>query len=51
MLTLRVLATGSSGNCYFLRHDNGVLILDGGIPSKDIKKALNWRLEGIQAMI
>lgn len=51
MLKLETLATSSSGNCYLLCHDNEVLILDGGIPSKEIKKALNWQLKGIQAMI
>jgi phosphoribosyl 1,2-cyclic phosphodiesterase len=37
MLTLNVLASGSSGNSYLLSCDNETLILDCGIPIKEIK--------------
>lgn len=48
MLTLNCLASGSSGNCYFLYGDDGkVLILDCGIGVKEIKKALDFDLSKI----
>lgn len=48
-MKLKCIATGSSGNCYALTSDNGeTLILDCGIPIKEIKKGLNWNIIGIQ---
>lgn len=47
MLTLKVLATGSSGNCYLLDSGKEVLILDCGIPIKQIKKGLNFNVSRI----
>ncbi len=47
MINLRVLATGSSGNCYLLDNGKETLILDCGIPIKDIKKGLNWDISRI----
>lgn len=44
MITLNVLATGSSGNCYLLNCDGKILILDAGIPTRDIKRGLNYDL-------
>ncbi len=34
------LASGSSGNCYYLGNENGGILIDVGIPIKDIRKAL-----------
>lgn len=36
MLTLKCLATGSSGNCYLLNSETETLILDCGIPVKEV---------------
>ena len=44
MLTLKTLSTGSSGNCYLLSTENETLILDCGIPIKDIKKGLEYNI-------
>lgn len=38
------LGSGSSGNCYILEFNSGdIIILDAGVPFKDIKKALGYR--------
>ena len=47
MLKLKCLATGSSGNCYLLSTENETLILDCGIPIKDIKKGLDFDLSKV----
>ncbi len=39
------LASGSSGNCYYLGNENGGILIDVGIPFSDISKALSH--EGI----
>lgn len=36
MQTLKVLASGSSGNCYLLSAGDEVLILDCGIPIREV---------------
>ena len=44
-MKLKCIETGSSGNCYTLTANKGeTLILDCGIPIKEIKKGLNWNI-------
>ena len=51
-MTLKCLGSSSSGNCYLLTSESGeTLILDCGIPIKEIKKGLNWNIRGIKGMI
>lgn len=51
-MKLKCIATGSSGNCYTLTSNIGeTLILDCGIPIKEIKKGLNWNIMGIQGAV
>ena len=47
MLTLKCLATGSSGNCYLLSSETETLILDCGLPIKEIKKGLDWDISRV----
>lgn len=44
---IKVLASGSSGNCYLLETSNETLILECGISFKDIKKGLNFDLSKV----
>lgn len=50
-MILKCLASGSSGNCYLLECREEVLILDCGIPIKQIKQGLNWNLGGIEGVV
>lgn len=51
-MKLKCIATGSAGNCYTLTSNSGeTLILDCGIPIREIKKGLNWDIRGIQGVI
>lgn len=52
MMKLKCIATGSTGNCYALTSGSGeTLILDCGIPIKEIKKGLNWDITGVVGAI
>ena len=44
---IKVLATGSKGNCYLIEVGKEKLILELGIPFKEILKNLNFKLEGV----
>ena len=44
---IKVLASGSSGNCYLLETSNETLILECGIRYKDILKGLNFDLSKV----
>lgn len=46
-MKLKVLASGSSGNCYLLQSENETLILECGINYKNILHGLNFNLKGI----
>ena len=46
-MKIKVLSSGSVGNCYLLEHNSEILILDCGIPIKDIKIGLNFDLSKV----
>lgn len=51
-MKLKCLGSSSSGNCYLLKSDNGeTLILDCGIPIKEIKKGLDWNIRNVVGCI
>lgn len=51
-MKLHCIATGSSGNCYTLNSESGeTLILDCGIPIKEIKKGLNWNVKDVVGVL
>lgn len=51
-MKLKCIATGSTGNCYTLTSNSGeALILDCGIPIKEIKKGLDWNIKGIVGVL
>ena len=47
MMVLKVLGSGSSGNCYILENENEALILDAGVPVIEVKKALDFNIKKI----
>lgn len=52
MMKLKCIATGSTGNCYTLTSNGGeILILDCGIPIKEIKKGLNWNIKNVVGVL
>ena len=49
---LKCLGSSSAGNCYLLTSNGGeTLILDCGIPIKDIKKGLNWNIRNVVGVL
>lgn len=50
-MRLKVLGTGSSGNCYLLSTESETLILDCGLPIKEIKKGLDYNLKKIAGVV
>lgn len=46
-MKLKVLGSSSTGNCYFLESKDEVLIIECGINTKDIKKALDWSFKKV----
>lgn len=49
---LKCLGSSSAGNCYLLTSESGeTLILDCGIPIKDIKKGLNWNVKDVVGVL
>lgn len=51
-MRLKTVATGSSGNCHLLIADNGeTLILDCGVPIKEIKKGLGWNIKNVVGVL
>ena len=50
-LQIKVIASGSKGNCYYLNDGSTSLLLECGIKFKDIQKALNFNLSEIQGVL
>lgn len=50
-MKLKVLGSGSSGNCYLLESDTECLILEAGLPFMEVKKALNFNIKKIVGVL
>lgn len=50
-MKIKVLATGSKGNCYLIEHDGKILVLDAGIPYKDIVRGTGYKPQLISGVI
>lgn len=50
-MQLRCLGSGSSGNCYLLENKTECLVLEAGIPFKEVKKALDFNISKIVGVI
>ncbi len=51
MLDIKVIATGSTGNCYRVSDGKTVVLLEAGISFTKIKKGLNYKLSEIDRCI
>ena len=50
-MKLKVLGSGSSGNCYILESDTEALIIEAGVPFKDVKVALGFDVRKIVGVV
>jgi phosphoribosyl 1,2-cyclic phosphodiesterase len=50
-MRLKVLGSGSSGNCYILENESEALIIEAGLPFMEVKKALNFNVMKIVGVV
>ena len=50
-MKLRVLGSGSSGNCYILENEAEALIIEAGVPFMEVKKILNFNVRKIVGVV
>lgn len=50
-MKLKVLSSGSSGNCYILESDTEALIIEAGVPFKEVKVALGFNVRKIVGVV
>lgn len=50
-MKLICLDSGSSGNCYLLENDTECLVIEAGVPFKEVKKALNFNISKIVGVV
>lgn len=51
MVEIKIIASGSSGNCYVIKDCNKKIIIDPGITIKRIQKALNFDVSGLDFVL
>lgn len=51
MALLKVVGSGSSGNSYIVECDNEILLIELGMPWRDILKSLNYDIKNVTAAI
>lgn len=51
MIDVKVIGTGSSGNCYLVNVNGTQLLLECGLSFKTIQKALNFKLSDVSACL
>lgn len=49
--SLKVVGTGSKGNCYLLTVGNEIIVIEAGLPFTKIKKALNFNLSNVVGVL
>lgn len=50
-MELKVIGSGSLGNCYILENDDTALIIEAGISFKEVKKALGFNIRKIVGVL
>lgn len=50
-MKFKTIVSGSKGNCYLLETEDGSLLIEAGIPIKQIKKALGFDFSNIQGCL
>lgn len=50
-MDIQIIGSGSKGNCYKIDDGHGALLLDAGISFREIQKALNFKLFGIDGTL
>jgi ribonuclease BN (tRNA processing enzyme) len=50
-LRLTCLGSGSAGNCYLLHNETECLVIEAGIPFKEVKKALDFNISKIIGIV
>lgn len=50
-MNLHCLGSGSSGNCYLLSTETETLVLDCGLPIREIKKGLDWDISKVVGVL
>lgn len=50
-MKLTCLGSGSAGNCYLLHNDTECLVIEAGVPFKEVKKALDFNVSKIVGLI
>lgn len=51
MIDIKVIASGSSGNCYQIEDGHSRLLLEAGIPIERIKEALDYQLSAVSGVL
>lgn len=49
--SITVVGTGSDGNCYLLRVNDKILVIEAGVNFTKVKKALNFDLSGVVGVL
>lgn len=50
-MDIQVIASGSKGNCYKVENKNTTLLIECGIPLKEIRKALNFGVSSVDGCL
>lgn len=50
-MKLKVLGSGSSGNCYILESHTEALVIEAGLPFREVKKALDFDIRKIAGVV
>lgn len=51
MIDIKVIGSGSSGNCYLVNINNTKILLEAGLPFKKIQQAVKFRISDIEACL
>jgi len=50
-MNLKILSSSSKGNCYIIENEKSILILEAGIPLKDVLPNINFNISKIEGVL
>lgn len=50
-MVLKCLGSSSAGNCYLLENNEECLVIEAGLPLKEVKKAVDFNVRKINGVV
>lgn len=50
-MEIKIISTGSKGNCYVMKHNDDTIIIDAGLSYNEILKNIDYKIASINGVL